>query len=422
MTDIKTRKGYYFYYTVILLFIHMLLPVNWADDKVFAGYNNFSTFIAKSARPIVDAFTFYLCKYHIVWRILNPFVLLILALLLSEYIPGKPSRQRDIAISLLIIFPSMVVVDAGFIATTLNYLWPVTFGLIALLPLWNRMNDKSVKLWQYFVSLPCLLYACNMQQMSCVLTAAFFCGMVYLAVKKKNIVFTLLEGAASAACLVYSYYINTVGENPRMERSMRQFFPEFGSLNILQKAELGFSSTYLCMTMDARFAFWTSMAFSVFIFVSVVKKISGRGVRIATAFPIVFSIFGLITSFVSFENVPILNIVTHGMKHYRMKSAQYFFNPVTDLIFVIIVLCTLYGVMKLLNRNEDRIIAFFLYAVGVGTRMIMGFSPTVWASGYRTFFIMFICLIAIVVMIAFENPKHFDFEGRKEQSENIGEN
>lgn len=37
--------------------------------------------------------------------------------------------------------------------------------------------------------------------------------------------------------------------------------------------------------------------------------------------------------------------------------------------------------------------------------MIMGFSPTVWASGYRTFYIMFISFVIISFLVINENKK-----------------
>jgi len=39
--------------------------------------------------------------------------------------------------------------------------------------------------------------------------------------------------------------------------------------------------------------------------------------------------------------------------------------------------------------------------------MMMGFSPTVWASGYRTFHIMLLTFLFCAIMILNQNPQLF---------------
>lgn len=45
--------------------------------------------------------------------------------------------------------------------------------------------------------------------------------------------------------------------------------------------------------------------------------------------------------------------------------------------------------------------------------MIMGFSPTVWASGYRTFCILFISMIITTLIIINENIQLFTKNNKK---------
>lgn len=44
------------------------------------------------------------------------------------------------------------------------------------------------------------------------------------------------------------------------------------------------------------------------------------------------------------------------------------------------------------------LLAIGLVLGGFGTRLMMGFSPTVWASEDRTFLIMHICMAMVAVM------------------------
>lgn len=82
-----------------------------------------------------------------------------------------------------------------------------------------------------------------------------------------------------------------------------------------------------------------------------------------------------------------------------MNKATYSFEFVSDIIFLIVFLCVLYSVFILIKNNKIRIAAFTVIFLGLGTRILMGFSPTVWASGYRTFYIMFLSLIIVSYLI-----------------------
>ena len=72
----------------------------------------------------------------------------------------------------------------------------------------------------------------------------------------------------------------------------------------------------------------------------------------------------------------------------------------TNILFIVIAICVLATVAFLLEDKLEVLKAYLILGVGLGSRMIMGFSPTVWASGYRTFAIFFITIVIVTVMIA----------------------
>ena len=66
---------------VIAAIVHIFLPVNWGDDKVFRVSTAvpFSQFMQGKARPLTDGLTFIFSRYNILWRISNPFILVLMA-------------------------------------------------------------------------------------------------------------------------------------------------------------------------------------------------------------------------------------------------------------------------------------------------------------------------------------------------------
>lgn len=100
-------------------------------------------------------------------------------------------------------------------------------------------------------------------------------------------------------------------------------------------------------------------------------------------------------------NCSVLKFLTGGLSHYRLNKAAYSFEIVPVVIFIITAIIIIYNIYVLVENKYQKIIALSIFILGLGSRMIMGFSPTVWASGYRTFCIMFVSFIYIALIIFF---------------------
>lgn len=409
--NFKKNKNLIFYLSFfsVALIIHFLLPLDWADDAVF--YNktlqfSLAEFLSSSARPIVDTFTYVFVKYPVFWRILNPLMLVVSSFLLSEYLPPvKNEKLKNIIICFLMIYPSMIVVDAGFIATTLNYLWSVTFGLLCLLPSYKKIQGEKLNYFVMVLLVPCLLYAVNMQQLAVVLVVLLGAANIYFMMKKDFSPYVCLQFLITVAYAIYSYIINTVGDNPRMLREINRYFPEFGSLSLFEKVELGFSSTFYCMTMEHHFAWFGFFMFLIFMAFQIYRKSKNLFNRIVVLFPVLFSIFGIIQSFFTEKQSTLSKYIPGELHNCGLNKAVYSFELIPDVVFVLIVLCVLYSLFVLIENKGIYIVACFVFFLGLGSRMIMGFSPTVWASGYRTFYIMFVSLVIVSFLVVSEKQK-----------------
>lgn len=401
------------YFFFALLIIHLLLPLNWADDAVFFKKSSqlaLSEFLNNSARPFVDTLTYFFTKYPLLWRFINPIMLMLLSFILSKYLPSNNEYSKTVAVSFAIIYPSMIVVDAGFIATTLNYLWPVTLGLFCLLPLWKKVNNLKLKWFEMVILLPCLLYATNMQQMSVILVLVLGSACIYFTLKKEPQLYIFLQFIISVFCALYSYRINTVGDNSRMLRETKRYFPNFESLSFFEKIDLGFSSTFYSLTSEICFAWFGFFAFLLVLTIFVFKKSDKIKDRIVVFFPLIFSFFGALQSILPIFKLSSKKYIFGELQNYKMNKATYSFEFIADVFFVIVILCIMYSLLILIKNNKERIAAFTVFLLGLGTRIIMGFSPTVWASGNRTFYIMFISFIIIIFLIINENQENQKFQ------------
>lgn len=381
--------------------VHLFLPLNWGDDSIFnaGAVVGIDEFLKGSSRLLTDSMTYIFCRWHILWRLINPVTLTVLVKVLHELIPAKSRRLSFTILCTALVYPTMIIVDAGFIATTVNYLWPITFAAINLLVFQQLYKEKQFKP-AYLLSIPLLFYALNMEMMSAVLCFTFVTGCAVMIYNKRLHPFAVVQSLISAVGLLVAYFGNLNGDNSRMIREIGRYFPDYESLNILNKIELGFSSTFYCMTMKLSFASVAFIAFTFFLVFTVFQTSKNIGFRIFALFPCVFAVVFSIISVTPFNNSDFITFFTGGMQNYKMSKAVYSFEPVPDVIFIILAVCVLITVGFLLKNKTDIITAYLILAVGLGTRLIMGFSPTVWASGYRTFAVFIITMIIVTVIIA----------------------
>ena len=89
-----------------------------------------------------------------------------------------------------------------------------------------------------------------------------------------------------------------------------------------------------------------------------------------------------------------------------MQKAVYSFEPVADLIFIIIGACVVASIFSLVKSKGNRIYCLCTLTLGLGSRVMMGLSPTVWASGCRTFAIMLISFVLIILVIVGEKNEN----------------
>jgi len=387
-------KDYRLWYLLILELLHMFLPLSWGDDRVFfekARVMRFPDFLQGSSRILIDALTYGFAKLPFLWRLLNPLVLLGLTSFLIWLLSLQTNRQKLCA-GILILFPSMALADAGFMATTLNYLWPFTAGMFAVYSLRAFQPDR-VSVVRIIAALPLLLYAASMQQTAALLLIVLVLQLV-LAVKDKSAqksVAATLYLLITMVAAVFLFYRSFFGENPRFAREAARYFPDFAGLSLFQRAELGFSATLHGLT-SANLSALAFLAFCVFLCVMTLRRNHmKRTLKFVSFLPPILTI-ALVVFQEFLENTTLWNLLRPPVNA-RMSHAAYSFSPLMDILYLGLMGLVLFIALRLASGNVNRLLAAFVLALGFLLRMMMGFSPTVWASGFRTFFFPIIAMI-----------------------------
>jgi hypothetical protein len=400
MKQIRSRaKDFFVWYFVVLEMIHFVIPLNWGDDKVFFQKANsiaLLPFLKNSSRVIIDTVTYLFAKQPLLWRVTNPIVLIGLTILLCKLLQLQTQKEK-LVLSLLILYPSMALVDAGFMATTLNYLWPFAMGAFVFYCLHTFHVNQLIYL-KMLLSILALLYASSMQQTVLVLFVVL-CVQLFMSFKVKNTAKTIAVAGhllAASGMALFLFYRSFFAENARFIRESAKYFPDFAELSVFQKVELGFSSTFHGLT-SVNPAVVVVLLFCVFIFVISLRCSNKKKLHMLSAFPIVIIIF--VALFRLLGKNSNLWISIDPTENPRMELATYHFSIVEDIIYLFLASLIFLILLRLITDLTERIIIIVVLFSGMGTRMLMGFSPTVWASGYRTFFIFSMALLIVAYRV-----------------------
>jgi len=151
-----------------------------------------------SSRIIIYAAGSFFLHHKILWSIANSAVLTAAAALLSYLFADIKNRKYNLlACAFVLVYPFYHMASAGYISTTINYLWPLVAGLAALIPLKKHAPPREYPLYML-----ALIYAANLEQMAVIL---FIVYGVFIIKGKTFKSFLSVQAALALACLVFIF-------------------------------------------------------------------------------------------------------------------------------------------------------------------------------------------------------------------------
>lgn len=199
-----------------------------------------------SSRTVIEGF---LCLFSTlprwVWRLCDSAVIVGLALCLDRLVQGPagetslpaPARQKDrwVIACVLWLYPWWYLSTAGWVATTMNYLWPLAGLCLAMCSL-AGYGGRAGRI----AGLLGLVYAVNAEQ-SAVLAVFLLAGYGLFCLANRRPVPRLLwvQAAVTAAGLVYM--LASPGVKARTQNEIASYYKDFPMQSFLAKAEAGIS-------------------------------------------------------------------------------------------------------------------------------------------------------------------------------------
>lgn len=144
--------------------------------------------------------------------------------------------------SMLVVTITYTILNsAGWIATTVNYMWPLSFGIMGLYPLRKFLEHEKINGFEMIFYSACLLIGANAEQMSVVILTAYVIFDLYCWFSTKKIYkYAAIQTGLSVLSLIY--IILSPGNAIRKEKEIEAWFPVFADMSLFNKVDLGISA------------------------------------------------------------------------------------------------------------------------------------------------------------------------------------
>lgn len=403
----------FWFFAGIQIIYHLMMREGPGTDAMWFFRNQLDTYSLKdyltiryhvwSSRIVIEAVLVYVSRHLVLWKVLDILAWMLFVILLAAAIPReKRERINWLVVSLVLIYPLKDLDTAGWIATTTNYIWPLALGMFALTGVSFVLQEKKVPLPLFLLSLPAMLYAANAEQMCAVICGICFIGILYcIFFAKRNVstwwqlIVWLLFGVAQLV-----FILRCPGNSVRTTEEIRQCMPNYKNYNLIDKAQLGFVDTVHHMISSENLLF---LMFAVILMILVFLKTKELLFRLAGVLPVMWTVlltfFGdaFERNFVKLSSLFNLNEIVNGSNY----QLAYSYLPL--LVYALVLLCVLVSVSMISTSWTEFLGYVCLLGIGFASRVIMGFTPTIFVSQERTFLYLYVAIIAAIVFMVQRN-------------------
>ena len=385
---------------IIVFVVFRLANLEFGDDQWFrdrTGIDLFEYLSQRwgnwSSRIIIESIMMTLLKMpSIIWAAISAGMLTLAAFSISKIFTNFTAKTNLLVATIVCLYPLIEMGETGWYATSLNYLLPLGLGLFSLVPIANVCRGRKTPKILYPLYSIALLIACNQEQMCALILGFHIVFIVYLA-KVKKIHDKYLYFQLFLAILGIMLTLICPGNSNRTSSEIANWYPEFGSFGVITKAFLGFATTILTIIYEPNL-----------IVVALVTLLPILCIKLKNE-----SFLTKIISFIPIGLIVVLNNYFHAFNSFELlqrpkvflvNSGNITFGPTAILTFVICALfvaAIFYTIFK--TFKKEKFLLAIILAAGMMSRFIIGFSPTIYASGIRTYMFLDFSMIIVILFV-----------------------
>lgn len=360
-------------------------------DYLIYRYNNWSS------RLIIDGMMIMLCKNvkYKVFCVLNAATYVVMTIIISKIFNKEQNKNINIFLCFLVLlYPLSHLGSAGYIATSINYLLPLTCLFYSMYVVLQIINNKKFSKISYIIAIITTLIACNMEQTCITFVALLFFIEIFSIIKKKNKKKDWYIIVLFAIAIIELIFIaKCPGNSVRYNSEIKKWYNNYANYGLKEKIYLGIIPT-ASEILNQKIIF---TVFALLLMIYTFGKSKNKILR--TLSVIDFSFFLLMGTFSNLTKT----IYQNSSKFFEIVNSQDIYGnsiALPNLICLAIILFVSLSLIYLLYEVFDHKLEYpLILIVGFASRIMMGFSPTIFASCSRTAIILYFSALVLSLII-----------------------
>lgn len=406
LNDRNNRKKllYCIFFVAAQILLYLAIKIYRGDDvnsyiKVWNNYGSLSNFLISryqrwSSRIVIDALTVYFVQNVFLWKVTSIAVSGILAYSLYE-LSDKESLFGVFAIILL--YPLKDMSSAGWIATMLNYYWPLSFGFYSLVVIHKLVREREICWGEILLSFGALLIGISSEQYCAVHLALLVIYTAYAICNRCiNKSFWIIIGHYFITAANLLFIVTCPGNYVRKASEVRSWMRNYYEKTLMDQLIDGFETTFSVLLSSNNIIF---LIFAAMVFICVWKKREEFLYRLIAGIPLT----GIII--ISFRNIDangfFSSIASRITSNTGVTATNWHLigNYLPLVLYVTVAVCIVASFFILFDELGKCLECAFLFIVAIVSRVIMGVSPTLFASGNRTFMFCYGLIMLMMLRI-----------------------
>lgn len=421
----ENGRGAIFALFILELFLTIFITPNRYDDAWFLEQvtdrstmsfvlSRYSSWTSRLILEFTECFVLKISKY--LWVLIESLMVALSGYAISRIFIKKEERAQNniILLFMILIYPFNAMNGSGWATTTVVYMWPLAMCLFALIPIKKIWDGEKIKFWEYPLYTMALLFAGNQEQTCSILCGSYILFTILMIIKNKKIhPYMIIQSLFAVASIIF--ILTCPGNYTRNEHEMGNLFKDFEMLSFLDKFSLGLTSTmgiiikkknlvYAMLSLLVAIYVFSNYKEKVFRVVSIIPLLSICLLGIIA--PITNQIFPFIGSF--------RNFIIREEIMLTASNCNNLINTIPLIFASMNFICLALSIL-LIFKNLKNNIAILVFLVGLASKIIIGFSPTVFSSVERSTIFFEFSMIIVMLLIWQEIMKKTDKNDKKVQ-------
>lgn len=374
-----------------IVYINDLGDQNWFR-VMFSKYSflEFALFRYQtwSSRLLIESVTMFMAAHYLIFDL----CMFISVILFFYYFNGvflkdeKYYKLRFVTpVLFLLAFPSVFFTSAGLITTVTNYLFP----MVAFMGAWYYLEKR--KKGYFILSLLLMVFACMQEQFTIYALLLFGYYLIKTWIQERKIdsyysVMIFISALGTLSALL------SPGSEARLSAEIKTWYPNFESLSFVVKITKGYLETNRVLIVTSELAIIYLLLGAILVLAFLKRNYLSASISISVGFVIISQRLGTSN---------LLNAVQKIIDYQNQRMTEAFSfqeNLYPLVIYSILLLALTIAVFMLFSDIWQAVSAVIILAVGYAARMTVALSPTIYASGLRTYTPLIFSGLILLVM------------------------